>query len=576
MIRIRAIHSAATPFSRARLDQAKEIFRASFPALADYADGLEGFLENPFTKGYKAVVLVAETNLGLVLGFSLVLHFPEIAATWLDFIAVRRKGRGQGFGGALYEAAREYCQGVGSRGLYLEVEPDDPEITPDPDELAVARRRMRFYEQYDARVVLNSAYAQPVGTPPTTAYLLFDGLGRTDPLARDEARIAVGQILERRFAHSTDPAYIAAVVADFRDDPVAFRPKRYLPKAPARPVQPGRLEKPFAIVSSPRHVIHHVRQRGYLERPARVSAITEALEPLGIFDSLPARRFPLDAIYAVHERHFVDYLKEVCLKLSKDRPVYPDTFPIRRPDRRPKVRPVQAGFYCIDSCTPLDGNAYEAARRSVDVALTAAEELLIGRRVAYAVCRPPGHHAERRVYGGFCYFNNAAIAAHRLAADAKVALLDIDFHHGNGTQDIFYDRADVLTLSIHGHPDDAFPYFSGFPDETGTGSGLGFNANFALPAGTGHDAYLKAFEKATARLDRFRPEILIVSLGFDVLRGDPTGTFALTPDTLDLIAQRLARFACPLLIVQEGGYNLRNLRRGARAFFAALAATCFT
>jgi acetoin utilization deacetylase AcuC-like enzyme len=212
-----------------------------------------------------------------------------------------------------------------------------------------------------------------------------------------------------------------------------------------------------------------------------------------------------------------------------------------------------------------------AARASVDVAMTACEEVLAGTPMAYALCRPPGHHAERRVYGGFCYFNNAAIAAHHLSMHGRTAVLDIDFHHGNGTQDIFYSRPDVLTVSVHGHPDYSFPYFSGFTNEAGEGPGIGFNRNFPLAPSTDDVAYLRTFEKAVGRIERFRPSFLVVSLGLDVLKGDPTGTFVLTVKALRSMGRRLAGLAIPLLVVQEGGYNLRNLQRGTVSFFRAVA-----
>ena len=148
--------------------------------------------------------------------------------------------------------------------------------------------------------------------------------------------------------------------------------------------------------------------------------------------------------------------------------------------------------------------------------------------------------------------------------------MDIDFHHGNGTQDIFYARPDVLTVSIHGHPDYSFPYFSGFAAETGEGPGLGFNQNFPLPPDTTDIAYLKTFEKALARIERFRPDFLVVSFGLDVLKGDPTGTFLLSVDALRRVGQRLSQLELPILVVQEGGYNLRNLKRGTVALFRAL------
>jgi acetoin utilization deacetylase AcuC-like enzyme len=191
--------------------------------------------------------------------------------------------------------------------------------------------------------------------------------------------------------------------------------------------------------------------------------------------------------------------------------------------------------------------------------------------VAYAICRPPGHHAERRTFGGFCYFCNGAIAAQRLAADGKVAILDLDFHHGNGAQDIFYRRNDVLTVSLHGHPNFAYPYFSGFADETGEGEGQGFNLNIPLAENTDETAYLAALDTALARIRRFDPVYLLLALGFDTLQGDPTGTFSLRPPAMAAIGRRISELGKPLLVVQEGGYSLRNLRQGALHLFRGMA-----
>ena len=571
MIRIRCITSPALPIARERVVQVEEIFSENFPSLADYADKIPELLANPFEHEYQTTLIVSETSLGRVTGFALLLHFPDIRSSFLDFIAVRKKRWGGGLGGALYEAVREYCEGLSSQGLYIEVQPDDPELTQDPSELAQSRKRMRFYENYGARPVTGTAYHTPVGTPPTTAYLLFDPLNRRTTLSRAEARDAVGAILRHRFGHVADERYVRRVVESFVDDPVRFRPPRYVRAAESvRQVTTGHIQRMFALVASQKHVIHHVRSRGYFERPARVGALLDSVLPLGLFTVVPTKHFSEKVILAVHDRHFVNYLKTVCTKLDTGRPIYPDTFPIRRPDRRPRDLPVQAGYYCIDSCTPLYRNAYFAARASVDVAMTAAEEILAGVPLAYALCRPPGHHAERKVYGGFCYFNNAAIAAHQLSLHGRTAILDIDFHQGNGTQDIFYNRPDVLTASIHGHPDNSFPYFSGFSSETGEAAGLGFNRNFPLPANTAEPGYLKALEKALACIRRFRPAFLVVSVGFDILKGDPTGTFLLPGDTLKIIGQRLAQYKVPTLLVQEGGYNLRNLKSGSTALFRGI------
>jgi acetoin utilization deacetylase AcuC-like enzyme/GNAT superfamily N-acetyltransferase len=571
MIRIRCITSPGVPIARDRITQVEDIFRENFPKLVGYAEKIPELLSNPFKHDYQTALIVSETALGKVTGFVLLLHFPAIRNSFLDFIAVRRAQVGGGLGSALYEAAREYCQALSSRGLYMEVQPDDPNLTNDPAELAQSRKRMRFYEHYGVRPIVGTAYHTPAGDPPTTAYLLFDPLDRTSGLSRAEAQDAVRAILSHRFRHIVDEHYIRRVVESFVDDPVRFRPPRYVQTAErVQQITTGHIQKHFALVASQKHALHHVRSRGYFERPVRVGALLDAILPLNLFTMLPPKRFSEKTVLAVHDRHFVNYLKTVCTRLEIGRPVYPDTFPIRRPDRRPRDFPVQAGYYCIDSCTPLYRNAYLAARASVDVAMTAAEELLAGARVAYALCRPPGHHAERKVYGGFCYFNNAAIAAHQLSLHGRTAVLDIDFHHGNGTQDIFYARPDVLTVSIHGHPDYSFPYFSGFAGEKGEGPGLGFNRNFPLPPKTDDARYLNTFDKALARIERFRPDFLVVSFGLDVLKGDPTGTFMLSVDALRQVGRSLGQLGHAMLVVQEGGYNLRNLKRGAVVFFRAI------
>lgn len=571
MLRIRCIHGGFLPINRDRIEQAQGLFREAFPDIADAADKIPAFLEKPVEHGFSAGLILLERGAGRVDAFALVLHFPHCQSVFLDYLAVRRTIRGSGMGTALYEALREYSQDVGAHGLYFEVEPDAPHLTPDAEARTEAQKRIRFYERYGVRTLVNPVYSQPIGDPPTTAYLLFDGLGRTDPLPRHEARDAVHMILTRRFAHVSTPAEVQRILAGFQDDPVRFLPMHYVKKSrPSRHVDSHRLDRPFLLISSQKHVIHHVKQRGYFERPMRVGALQGPLEATGLFSLAEPQNFPDSVITEVHEHHFFTYLKTVCKKLAKDKPVYPDTFPVRRPDRRPRLFPEQAGYYCIDACTPLDGNAYAAARAAVNVAMTGAEELLAGRRVVYALCRPPGHHAERRVYGGFCYFNNAAIAAHHLAKQTKTAILDIDYHHGNGTQDIFYERSDVLTVSIHGHPDHAFPYFSGFGEETGTGEGLGHNLNLPLRMASDEKAYLAALDKALRVIRKFRPEVLIVSLGLDILRGDPTGTFVLAPGAMEDIAAHLKQLDLPLLVVQEGGYNLRKIKQGVSHFFKGL------
>ncbi len=571
MISIRRVYSGALARDAEKIRQVQEIFQSNFAAIPAYADKIPDMLDKPFSFGYRTILLTSQTADRRVTGFSLILHFPEINASLLDYIAIRPQIKGGGLGSALYEASRDMLQRLGSRGLYLEALPDDPTVVKDPTLLKENRRRLKFYEYYGVFPMSGTAYETPIDDSPAP-YLLFDPLGRTHPLGRRECRSAVRLILQRKYGHIVSQDYIEMVVRSIKDDPVRFREPRYSRVETVEPeVRPDeRLQREMALISSSVHRIHHVRERGYVERPARIEILEQVLSETGYFDRVCPESHGGRRLREVHDADFVTYLKTVCEKLAPSRPVYPYVFPIRRPERKPKELAVRAGYYCIDTFTPLDQNAYRAARAAVDVALSGAGELLEGRPVAYSLCRPPGHHAGRRVFGGFCYFNNAAVAAQALSGEGKVAVLDIDFHHGNGTQDIFWTRSDVLTLSIHGHPNCAYPYFSGFADEIGEGFGRGWNKNFPLPENAGDELYLNTLDKAIDIIDRFKPAFLVISLGYDTMTGDPTGSFALSPKALQTIGARLARLRRPLLIVQEGGYSLRNLRRGSVAFFRGI------
>ena len=228
---------------------------------------------------------------------------------------------------------------------------------------------------------------------------------------------------------------------------------------------------------------------------------------------------------------------------------------------------VRAGYYCFDTFTPLNQEAYLAARWGVNCVLSAADAMLAGTRYAYVLTRPPGHHTERSVFGGFCYFNNCAIAAHYLSRSSRVAILDIDYHHGNGQQQIFYSRSDVLTISIHGHPSFAYPYFSGFEEEKGEGDGIGFNHNFPLPEKATHEQYVKALSRALNIIKKYNPDYLIVALGLDPAKGDPTGTWSFTHSNFTTNGEMIGSLKLPTLVVQEGGYRNQSLGINARAFF---------
>lgn len=574
MIRIRRIHRTLLPIEHERLGQVQDIFRENFAAVSDYADKIPDLLNNPHKYGYTTVLLVSENGMRRITGFSLFILFPNIRSALLDFIAVSRSRQGGGTGGMLYEATREYLIQAGCLALFLESLPDDPHLVNNPEELKANQQRLRFYENFGVRPIEGTEYETPIG-PSSPPYLLFDGLDRGEPLRRSHCRAVMRTILNKKYSHLVSPDYIERVIESVIDDPVRIRKPRYVKTdAPTAPIKySGRLEKAFVMVSGNAHELHHVHERGYVERPARVRAIRESLEKTGLFHSIMAKPFKQEHILAVHDADFVNYLKAVCRKLQSRRPVYPYVFPIRRPERRPKDLAVRAGYYCIDTFTPLDRNAFTAAESAVNVALTAADQVLSGRPLAYALCRPPGHHAERRVFGGFCYFNNAAIAAHFLSKYGKVAMLDIDYHHGNGAQNIFGRRRDVLTISIHGHPNIAYPYFSGFPDETGEGDGKGFNVNFAMPDGAGEELFMAALQKALGRIRTFDPIFLVLSLGFDIMKGDPTGSHDMRPGGMKRIGRLIGSLNLPTLVVQEGGYSLRNLKSGSSAFFNGIAET---
>jgi acetoin utilization deacetylase AcuC-like enzyme len=324
------------------------------------------------------------------------------------------------------------------------------------------------------------------------------------------------------------------------------------------------------LVVSEGHAIHHVRERGYYESPARVGAILKELDATQLFRRIPRRPFPQKHILAVHDAGFVSYLRRICRRLEPGQSVYPDVFPIRNAARLPRDLPERAGYYCIDTSTPLHHGAYRAAREAVDCTLTGADRVLQGSRLAYALVRPPGHHAERCYYGGYCYLNSAAVAAHYLSAHGRVAMLDLDYHHGNGQQDIFYERPDVLTVSIHGHPRFTFPYFSGFADERGAGPGEGRNLNLPLGEDVDGAAYRTALARALRRVKRFGPQFLIVPLGLDTAKHDPTGRWALRAPDYEANGRMVGALGLPVLVTQEGGYGRRVIGSLARRFLRGL------
>ncbi len=570
MFRIRKISNPYLQVNTRAIKQVKNLIDKQFNDIQkEKIDIISDQLIDPLKYRFHTMLFVADNYNENIKGFALLLHMPDLQFYYLDYIAVV-PGKGQsGVGSALYERVREEVRSVDASGIFMECLPDDPQLSHNPEILKQNKKRLAFYEKFNARPIINTKYETTVNAgdddPP---YLVYDNLGGDSTISADYLKKVVEAILYRKYGDYCPDSYIKEIIESIKDNPIKLRPLKYhKKKTEPQKIQHSGKKSIFLIVND-KHDIHHIKDRGYVEAPVRIKHILNDILPLGIFNQNEAAKYPDHFITDVHDIKYFNYFKNVIQNIAADKSVYPYVFPIRNNARPPKDLSVRAGYYCIDTFTPLNKNAYLAARWGVNCALTAADALLQGTKAAYVLTRPPGHHAEKSVFGGFCYFNNSAVAANYLSRYGKVAILDMDYHHGNGQQQIFYDRADVLTISIHGHPSFAYPYFSGFDSEKGEGDGLGYNVNFALPETITADIYSNTLIKAVSRLKKFNPDFLIVSLGFDTSKGDPTGTWPLLTDDFFNNGRTIASMGLPTIFMQEGGYKTQVLGKNAKAFFS--------
>jgi acetoin utilization deacetylase AcuC-like enzyme len=314
----------------------------------------------------------------------------------------------------------------------------------------------------------------------------------------------------------------------------------------------------------------------YLENPDRMDRIVHALRDVVWAEILEPGDFGLDPVLAVHDKGYLDFLFSAWTEWLDTKPedpstLLPATFALRRTLQIPKSILGRTGYYIMDLSAGIVEGTYGAARSSVNCALSAAQAVAEkGDRSAFGLCRPPGHHAGKDYAGGYCFINNASVAANWLSSRGRVAVLDIDYHAGNGTQDIFYDRDDVLTISIHADPDFEYPHYLGFADERGSGRGYGFHHNFPLPRGADDTLYLNTLGRAVDLIREFSPAYLVLSAGMDVYVDDPLGTIKVTTDGIAEIGKRIASLDLPTVVVMEGGYANEMLGKNVLAFLGEL------
>lgn len=311
------------------------------------------------------------------------------------------------------------------------------------------------------------------------------------------------------------------------------------------------------------------------ERPERADLLLSAAIAAG-HEMLKANQTDGSPLRRVHTARYLDFLENGInewLALPHAGPeILPNTHPNRFASHYASHIVARAGFHQADMSSPVGRGTWAAARSSVDIALNVGDLIAHGQQRAYGLCRPPGHHACTDMAWGFCYLNNVAILAEslRIKGAERVAILDIDIHHGNGTQQIFYARPDVLTVSVHADPDGFGVFYSGYADEIGSGTGEGFNVNLPLKNGSDDLAFVDAIAAGMGKIEEFGPDVLLVSLGLDAYRGDPLSVFGVTTDGFRNAARTIGAFGRPIAMLQEGGYACPELGDNLVAFLGAI------
>jgi acetoin utilization deacetylase AcuC-like enzyme len=302
------------------------------------------------------------------------------------------------------------------------------------------------------------------------------------------------------------------------------------------------------------------------ECPVRAEYVLEQLESVKLGEIISPDEFGLDPIKRIHDAKFLGFLEQCWDSWSASGykgEAIPTVWPSRQmsQERIPNHIEGKMGYYALAGETSISDGTWEAARASANVALTAQAAIKNGAGEAFALCRPPGHHAAGDMYGGYCFINNAAVAAQAFIDQgaSRVVILDVDFHHGNGTQAIFYNRSDVMFLSLHGDPQEAFPHFLGYADEAGVGKGEGFNHNYPMGPGTNFNTWGSALDDACKKIKAYAPDALVISLGVDTFENDPISFFKLCSDDFTRYGATIGRLKLPTLFIMEGGYAVDEI-----------------